>query len=228
MLTEPRSKQSWKYLATIPLIFCCVLTMAKRTNTDAVRSKEGNVTTFKGNTFTWQEREPRKVVKSTFGSDDYYISEIPQEPVINRMNGDSVFMNDMVTLPAQFRQQNLGFFDYINEEFKKRVPNPPDSIQQIQINNIVVNAEGKIVYYDLTYLGIAHSNDPYPPLEAIVNDIITSAPAWMPATQFGKPVPVFMDNASAIVLKNMTFQIRPLTKEEQKEHRAKTEMKQAK
>lgn len=50
----------------------------------------------------------------------------------------------------------------------------------------------------------------------------------MPATQSGKPVPMFVDNAGAIVLKSMSFRIRPLTKEEEKEHRAKTEMKQAK
>src|SRR5690606_5454898 len=139
MLTQKTKSTGWRYLFVLPLLLSCGFLMAQ-TASNVDRIQNGNQVVFKGNTFTWMERPSvKQVIYTSHAMDDYYVDDSPQQPVIHRMNGDSVYLNDMVGLPAQFRHGTEGFYAFANREFRERVKDLPKDIYDIQINNLVLD-----------------------------------------------------------------------------------------
>jgi len=216
MLTKKSKTNNWKYLAVLPVLAICTMAMDS-SESGLNRRINGQNTTFKNNTFEWMERPDKDVVMAVWNSDERYLGKHPQRPIIVRMNKDSVYTNDSpYIIPAQYRVNNEYYYEALNKKFKDVVSPLPDSIDDINLMNVVVDEKGKIVYYDLEYHCKSSGHNSIPYWDQKVDDVISLLPDWLPALKDGKPVASFQEIAGAIRINEQprTFSIRPLSKEE--------------
>lgn len=209
MLTKDRKTHSgWKYLLAIPAIFSCTFLMAQATHKEE-RVRTGDKTVYQGNAFYWS-----KTVSDTLIIEDPVTGEQrtmvqPQEPQIIRMNREPVIDNKSAAVPAQFRNGNKNYGEYLKDRLTSRGDNIPDSIGQIQVNKIVLSKEGRIVYYELLFLNAKPTAGSYytyhPSLSPILEQIIADGPDWLPASKDGSAVPAFVERGGAIMLKPISF-----------------------
>lgn len=209
MLTQKQSHriQGWKYLMVLPALFACTLLMAKAGN-NAERIRKGNMVSYNGNDFYWLEQpaDTVELMDPVTNQTTRVVATI--DPVITRMNKEEVETNKLVSVQAQFRNNNRNFSEYLKEQFIAVAKNVPDSIRQIRINNIVLSKEGKIRYYELQFVcrnskaqeGLYEDQARLTPL---VDQLIADSPDWLPASHKGKAVNVFIPHNIVIALKPM-------------------------
>ena len=177
----------WKYLLVLPALLGCTLLMAKSA-VNGQRNKEGNLTTYNGNTFKWKTGTKARWDK-------------PEEKaeVIYEMNGMPVYQSEDLATPASFGKEKRAFIEYIQKEFVIRRKASTDTLTGILVSNIVIDAEGRVVYYDLQSARPFTKNKYWsqfgnqdPELNAIMEKIIAESPRWKPAMKDGKPVACVM------------------------------------
>jgi len=225
MLTNPKPGNArWKYLAVIPAVLCCTLLMARSAASND-RIKTGNKVTFKGNDFYWSSPvvDSIEVMDPIAGKTLIVANEQP--PAIVKMNKDSVYNDEMLNksisgVGPQFRYQQQSIHDYLKQRFGELVKQIPDSLSRIQVDNIVLDEKGRVVYYDITatyvrakdkskpddlYFSSAEQNSPRH-LE-VMDKILSESPAWMPGIINGKAVPVFLSTGALIEFKPLKFRV---------------------
>jgi len=215
MLTKKSKANRWNYLAILPVVAVC--TMAMRSDYGPERKTEGKNTTFKSNKFEWMQRPDKDVVMAVWDSDERYVSKQPQGPIIVRMNGDSVYANDDPSLiAAQYRAQNEQYYEALNKKFKEMINPVPDSINEVNIMNVVIDKQGRIVYYDLEYHCKSSGHNSIPYWDKKIDDVIATLPDWLPALKDGKPVASYQEFAGVIRINDnpIIFSASPVSKEE--------------
>ena len=226
MLTQRGKMSTWKFLALVPAVMGCTLLMA-RTNDTGQRIRTGDITTFRGNTFDWL-----RTVVDTILVEDPATKEIQKtwaraNPQIISMNGievrpESSFTGVTTAILPQFRYNNQSIHEYLKTKLLEQVGTVPDSLLRIDLVNMVVSAEGKTVYYDVTvtyrtrnqaigatgapsgaepeyYSRIVAPDEVYTPL---IDKIVSESPDWLPAMIQGKSVPVFFLSGAELIFKN--------------------------
>lgn len=216
MLTQKSKTNNWKYLAVLPVLAICTMAMNSG-DSGLSRKTDGLKTMFKNNTFEWMERPDKDIIMGVWDSDEKYLAKHPQQPIIISMNADSVYSNEnRHIIPAQYRADNEQYYEALNNKFREIVNPLPDSINDINVMNIVVDKNGEIAYYDLEYHCKSSGHKSIPYWDKKVDEVISSLPNWLPALKEGKPVISFQEIAGAIRINAAprSFSARPLNKEE--------------
>ncbi len=213
MLTQSRNKRPWKYVALLPVLFGCTLLMA-RTLEDNQRNRIGDTTAYGGNVFEWQKASTDSIrLEDPVSGKQHTVLQVTQ-PQIIRMNGTKVYHEDsfkyeVSVIAAQFRNNGQSIHEYLKEKLLEQVHTVPDSLDRIDLTNMVVDARGKIVYYDLvvayrspdsrafSFNGGYVVNDPK--YTAIIDKIVKESSDWLPGMVAGKAVPVFFPNGGSLI-----------------------------
>lgn len=163
MLTRSSSALSKsKMLLALPITLVCVLCFSKNAFSDDKRIKKGNTITYKGNVFEMSEeqRDTVIVIDPTNGEEIMKVRMKPPRPL--SMNGKSIYSNystgvDISTigiLTGTSLKQYL--FSKLKQEFRQL----NDGEYHLDIDNIIINERGKIVYYDYGGLRYQEFADP--------------------------------------------------------------------
>ncbi len=195
MLTKKQHRKSgaWKYLFLVPATLGCTFLMAKTAGNE-YRVRQGNVTTYIGNAFKWRQSVLTSVATIKEGGKSYTGSKSES---IYEMNGEPVYQNEYLKEPASFGSNEMAYSDYLRKEFEKQRKNLPDSLTAVILSNLVIDKEGRAVYYDLRAVRPVHKylqniyhpyGDQEPVLNAIMDKIIRQGPRWKPAMFDGRAV----------------------------------------
>jgi hypothetical protein len=206
MLTKNQKSNNWKYLAVIPAILCCTLLIAK-TNPGNKKVTNGDRTAYKGNVFYWTKEaiDSVMVANPETGAPTWVV--VKKNPSIYRMNSDSVLSSERFDVAPQFRSRNMSFKDYFKAEFMRGAKKLSDSMVSVELVNVVINEEGKIVYYDTYYASVVRKSgtkrssitDNAPDYNALVEKIVENCPGWLPGLRSGKPVKTFISKAPELM-----------------------------
>lgn len=209
MLAQSGKKRSWKYVLLVPALFGCALLTAN-TNGKGQRNRTGDVTTYNGNTFYWKKQQTDTILvqdAATGAQSQIFTKPLSQ---IMKMNDVQVYKEDtfqamVSSIPAQFRYNNQSINEYLKVKLQEEMRVIPDSLLRIDLANMVVNEQGKIVYYDLTTSykksdGFTQMNlDNDPVFISAMDKVVADCPAWLPAMVNGKPVPIFLQNGGSLI-----------------------------
>lgn len=168
MLTRNSSALSKsKMLLALPITLVCVLCFSKNAFSDDKRTINGNKVTFKGNVFTMRSYpdDTTIVVDPTNGEEKMLITTRVPMPIA--MNGDKIYQeyeidengslnaltdfNTIGTLSSSSIKQAV--INEIKDDFIKL----PDDNYNLGISNIVLDKNGKIIYYDFEGFYASHT-----------------------------------------------------------------------
>lgn len=199
MLTKINSPgpQNRRYLLLIPVLLGCTLLTAKSAD-KAEAEIQGNKMSFKGNVFTWRPSDTLFYNKEK-GQAELISSNAAIKPqVIVGINNEPVYRNDYLQMQASYGNSETAFADYVKEEFHKLRKNTTDSLTYLTDLSVVVDKEGKVIYFDAHYarpervpgqqpmLDLLYSQDSN--ADILVDKIIADSPLWKPASNDGKTV----------------------------------------
>lgn len=211
MLTNNRKNTAWKYTLVIPVLLVCTMVFAK-SGASYQRVRVGDKTTFLERTFLWSKSIADTIVveNPATGKNSVLVMNKPSE--IYMADKDSVFSSGILAVPPQFRSNNRNFTEYITEQFKQQIKDKPDNLSQIGITNLVVDAEGKIIYYDIVYMPRkplpqgAPGPIGTPAVEEAIAKIIDESPRWAPGAINGRNVASFIEQGGQIKLNSFSLQ----------------------
>ncbi|WP_118977010.1 M56 family metallopeptidase [Taibaiella koreensis] len=196
MLTQQRKTQAWKYSFWIPAI-CAGLLLAAKPADNNERVRVGDKTHFRGHDFYWTPEAFDSVLVEDPTTKEMTTVRVNLGPMIHKMDQDIVYNNDDAAIvKARFNKDGKELFSYAENAFRKQFSDIPDSIRSIAVTNIVIDAEGKIRYYDIQISadGPLYENVRGKSLIAdytrALEKIIDGSPSWQPATAGGKHVKV--------------------------------------
>lgn len=199
MLTKIHSLRphNRKYLLLIPVLLGCTFLMAKPADKGGIEI-QGNKMSFKGNVFTWRQSDTLFYDKEK-GQAELISSNAAVKPqVIIGINNEPVYRNDYLQMQATYGNTGTAFADYVKEEFHKLRKNTADSLTYLTDLSIVVDKDGKVIYFDAHYarpekvpgqqsmLGLLYASDSN--ADILVDKIIADSPLWKPAVNEGKAV----------------------------------------
>ncbi len=228
MLTRNHKlNKGWKYFAVVPALLCCTLIMAKSADRNQ-RIRVGDKTTFKGNDFYWIGGAVDSTPVADPVTNDMTWIVTQKMPEIQKMNSDSIYNEyslDITTssVKPQFRYQQQSIHDYLKDRLKKTLKQLPDSLSRIDMNNVVLDKNGKVVYFDIIssyvkkgskngttgeFFSSSLENDPT--LLNALDKIIEDSPAWMPGIINGKSVPCFLAHGAVIEFKPTVYVIQSI------------------
>lgn len=149
MMTKTKKSNAWKYALSLPLFALCFVLMSATQHSDK-RVRKGNMTTFRGNTFEWRD-----------GSQDTIFMINPQtgkeQQIITRTDDAIVKCNGQLVMPGyDFPAINTypnamisEIVSNISEALLQLKGKVPDNIESIQIMNLVLDKNFKVMYYDV-------------------------------------------------------------------------------
>ncbi len=154
MLTQKGKMNTWKFMALVPALMGCTLLMA-RTNDTGQRVRTGDITTYRGNTFDWLRNTVDTILVEDPATKEIQKIWTRSNPQIISMNGtevrpESSFTGVTTAIIPQFRYNNESIHEYLKAKLVAHMGAIPDSLLRIDLVNMVISAEGKTVYYDVT------------------------------------------------------------------------------
>lgn len=186
-----------RYLLLIPVLLGCTFLMAKPADKGGIEI-QGNKMSFKGNVFTWRQSDTLFYDKEK-GKAELISSNAAVKPqVIVGINNEPVYRNDYLQMQATYGNAGTAFADYVKEEFHKLRKNTADSLTYLTDLSIVVDKDGKVIYFDAHYarpekvpgqqsmFGLMYASDSN--ADILVDKIIADSPRWKPAVNEGKAV----------------------------------------
>lgn len=191
MLTKSKNpiRGNWKYVAILPALLACTFVLAQ-TKPPVIQTEN---TTFKGMHFEWSKASVDSlfVIDPISGEESYEVHKNP--PVIVKANETPVYTSETVNLSAVDREHNRAVVNDLTRVLLRERSEIPDSIARIQLRNVVLSPQGKIVYYEAFYS--TDRNKPagrwyssHPVLDPMLDKIIEDGDDWEPALKDGKPV----------------------------------------
>ena len=192
MLTKKQGVRTpnLRYLLLVPVLLSCTFIMAKNA---------ADTPNYKNNDLTWRATDTlffNRITKHVI-----LVNEYQKEPrqVVTSINGDVVYQNEYVPIPASSGDSASFYTEYVRTKFIELVKNTKDSTTKVDVAGLVINKDGKVMHYDVRYQRpfSAYTDEslhfypflkPEPALDAIIEKIITEGPTWKPAMKDGKPV----------------------------------------
>lgn len=203
MLTKINGSQpdKRKYLLLIPTLLACTFLMAK-TNTKAGNEIPGNKMSYKGNILTLRQSDTLSYDIEKGQAELVSASAKKKAQIIVGINDEPVYRNDYLRAQATYGNTGTAFADYVKEEFHKLRKNTADSLTYLVDLDLVVDKDGKVVYYDARYarpeqvsgqqanwdIFYNWSNQ----ANVLMDKIIADSPLWKPAVNDGKTVNSFV------------------------------------
>lgn len=186
-----------KYLLLIPAVLGCSLLVAKTTE-KSEGALRGNKISFKGNTLIWQSSDTIFYDRGKGKAEVVTANTTKKPQVIVGLNNEQVYRNDYLQAQASYGSGMDAFADYVKDKFQALRKNTADSLTYITEMSVVVDKEGKVVYYDVKYArDQAVSNQPQmwdvlyswgSQANVMMDKIIAGSPLWKPAMVEGKAV----------------------------------------
>ena len=199
MLTRKSSLAAkGKMFVFMPLILVCIVCFSKNSFSKKFE-KNGNVVTYRGNKF--------ELSKPFFDSitliDPVTAKEIGKvvkhDPIPEKMNGTQIYRTNELTTPPQPYAENGSITDYLFRQLSKDLNRLPDGTYRIDINNIVLDQKGKIVYYE--GIGLCHTdNTKAISMKELITPKIDNILHDMPALKPGK-----VNSNAVIVMSDISF-----------------------
>lgn len=202
-----------KTVLFIPLVFICALCFSKNTYSNKIE-KHGNFATYHGNTFEFTPpsgNDTVVVMDPVTGKENMMIMTKTPYPI--KMNDKKIYShNDLEgktnalgkpsNEEAGFNADNIR--EYLVTGLSKELAALPDNEYRITFSNIVVDENGKIVYFE--YEGISTYKKPStkPDTVALIDkavekkiadkvyDLLNNAPAHSPGVIDGNAVPFYI------------------------------------
>jgi hypothetical protein len=185
-----------KMFVFIPLALVCIVCFSKSSFSQKFERK-GNIVTYRGNTFEYgQNPQIDTQILTDPVTNQETIKFVKHEPVPMKMNGIDIYGNqfhpDNIDMPAPYAKDG-SVEDHILKGISKDLNKLTDGIYRIDLGNVVVDATGRIVYYE--YGGITsqgHNNNIPKDIEKTIaghiDDLLNSVPVMKPAKLNNKPV----------------------------------------
>jgi hypothetical protein len=180
----------------MPLALVCIFCFSKNSFSKKF-DKKGNIVTYRRNTFEYGEK-PRfdtfTLVEPVTGKTATKVTK--RDPLPEKMNGNKIYSTDELTAQPQSYAQNGSLVDHVFRKLSKDFGKLPDGTFRLDINNIIIDEHGKIVYYEGIGLCRATNNDAYKMKEAIANridEVLNNAPNLKPGKVGKNNVAVLSD-----------------------------------
>ncbi|HLO70443.1 MAG TPA: M56 family metallopeptidase [Flavipsychrobacter sp.] len=219
MLTRKTSALAQRKRAiAIPLLLVCVLCFTKNAFSDDKRKIDGNKVTYKGNVITMQTfPEDTTIVEDpTTGEEKIVVKRMNPRPKL--LNGEKIWydyekdangehlpvadLNTIGTLSAS------SIIQTVVNEIKNELTQLPDDQYNLGLNNVMLNKEGEIAYYDFEGFRASHTATKIPEdLKKYIDKKIVAVMdklAAKPATIKGKPI-IYM-TANGDFFRNITVE----------------------
>ena len=221
MLTQQNkmNPNAWKYLFLLPALLCCTLLMAKNAGRGE-RIRQGQTTSYNGNTLTWRKTDTLFYNKAINRVQLIPEDDTAKKEIICKLNDEAVYQNEYLSTPASFGADQMSYSNYLKEQFVAQCKNIPDSLATVNVENMVIDKNGKVVYYELRYdnirpnfKNIHHAFASLEPaLNQIMDKIIAESPRWTPAKIESQPVNCTISFGTNISLKTVSFSVREITR----------------
>lgn len=206
MLTRKSSALAQsKRIIALPLLLVCVLCFTKNAFSDDKRKIEGDRVTYKGNVFTMKTYpiDTAFVTDPTTGQERMLIRKRDPRPI--KMNGEEIVYDyekdetgeyyPVVDLNIIGSLSAASIIQAVINEIKNDLALLPDDEYSLGINNIVLNKQGGIAYYDFGGFRASHTATKIPEdLKKHIDNKVASTIDKLsakPATVKGKSV-IFM------------------------------------
>ncbi|OJV54712.1 MAG: hypothetical protein BGO31_07005 [Bacteroidetes bacterium 43-16] len=157
MMTNSKKVSSWKYVLTLPVIALCFGLMSASPKSDQ-RIRNGNTTTFRGNTIVWQAGGVDTLEVTDPATGETIIQKIDQNDRVKKVNGHEVAEGIFLSLnmgSAEFANPELeAISKNIQQALKQNRSKFPENIAFLQIENIVLDKNLNVYYYDVRTGGV--------------------------------------------------------------------------
>ena len=189
----------------LKILFCCLpLFLLNRTS-----SAQSNIINFKGNYFFMGSRPNDTVteIMPNTGDEVMKIINYDPDPVPLKMNDSRIYTWHVLATKPETDVHNIPFELYVLKEISNELGKLPDGDYFLDLDHVVINKKGKVVYYQ--YPGIYNkelsdaevakgANIQYilippaikGPLNKKIERTLCNAPAAKPGLLNGKPVVV--------------------------------------
>jgi len=193
----PIPRANIKLLIAVPVMGISFLCFTKKTETD-IPVKIGNVCEWRGNKIRFKApKKPDSYMRRDERSGQLVKTPISWPTPALTLNGEKIYeqgADEQVVAPGALHSDN-GLVQYIHKNAKNTIEKLQDGNYILLLNDVVIDKEGKIAYYEYNGLINAELADNFPLKEetemAIVN-LILNAPKYSPATKNNLPVPYLM------------------------------------
>ena len=198
MLTRNSSSASRsKMFLFIPLAFVCILFFSKNSFSQKF-DRNGNIVAYRGNKFEFSKvrYDTITMIDPVTGKENTVVTSLLPVPI--KMNGKKIFNTDEVTERPSGLASTGSFEDFIFKNLSTDMDKLPDGLYTLDIGNIVLNAKGKVIYYEYAGLSTKDSTTKIPvtikdAIDKKIDPLINRAPALMPAKVKDTPVIVRTD-----------------------------------
>lgn len=198
-----------KMLVVMPLAVLSI-TLFSKTGFSQKFEKKGNKVTYKGNTFELSDAHKDTIilVNPVTGKEEVKVAEMQPKPI--KMNGKAIAIR--TDKAPYFTAPDKNLKAYLVKKLEKELSQLQDGEYILQLANVITDEQGRIVYFE--YEGIDHpqlrTTDGANQLvkQAPINkqlqeeiskkayELIDAAPAYIPASLNGQPVPAYGESGS--------------------------------
>jgi len=194
MLTKNKTKhQSLKMAVILPVLAVAAGCFTKET-TKRTFERNGNEVTYNGNKFRMSESKTDTIMMMDPVSGDTMTQVVATVPTPVEMNGQKIYTSSEAS-PAGYIAGSNTLEEVVNKTAAAEMTSLPDGDYWIDMNNVVVNENGKVVFYEfrgLRRMGAGPSNtvsaDSTEKMVAAIDNALNEATAMKPATANGKNV----------------------------------------
>jgi len=183
-----------KLLLVLPLTVVCLLLFTEN-SFSAKFSRQGNIVKYRGNTIELSQQLPPDtviVLDPSTGKQRMLVTTLNPRPI--KLNGGKIYTSDDLDVkntlgePATHKSSFSydGIKEYLLSNLSSELSKLEDGSYMLSVNNVVINEDGAIVYYE--YGGLRGTSNSYPPKPHPEVDSATS-------DAIGKRVGELMDNA---------------------------------
>lgn len=153
MLTKNNSPRVrlFKYVVLIPMLFIflvCCTQQIKSHDMNKERKVEGNIIAFNGNRFEFNEPKKDSILVEDPQTGKIETLLISVNPVPIKMNNEEIYYNNKLSAEARPNTQEGSISVFIFQSLKKELEKLPNGQYFVQLNNLVIDKKGKLVYYD--------------------------------------------------------------------------------
>lgn len=157
MMTNTKKVSNWKYILTLPAIALCFGLMSAKPVSDQ-RVRKGNITTFRGNTIEWQKGsiDSIEVIDPTTG--EVFTQTVYNADHIVKLNGHEVIQGTLLNMNSGtlvFTSPEIEIIHKnIQQALKQNIAEFPKNIAFLQIDNLILDKNMNVYYYDVRTSGV--------------------------------------------------------------------------
>jgi hypothetical protein len=188
------SASKLKNLVLLPVVAVSFLCFAKKATND-VPVKTGNTCKWRGNTIVFKApKKPDSYMRRDEQSGQLVKTPIGWPTPALTLNGERIYeqgADEQVVIPGALNN-NDGLVQYLHKNAKSAFEKLQDGNYIILLNDVVIDKEGKIAYYEYSGLINAELADKFPlkkETDMAIANLILNAPKYSPATKNNLPVP---------------------------------------